>query len=143
MGDAAHLGHLHLTVRDLDRSVAFYETVVGLEERERYENFSFLSFGEHHHDLALRALGDVAATPGPNVGLYHSAWEVTSREALRDVYERVRDRDVQVSPVDHGISLALYFDDPDGNGVEVYLDTREGRDEKWRGRSERFDPLAL
>ena len=118
-------------MRDLDGSVAFYGTVVGLEERERYENLSFLPFGEHYHDLALRALGDVAATPGPNVGLYHSAWEAPSREASRDVYERVRERDVRVSSVDHGISLALYFDDPDGNGVEVYLDTREGRDEKW------------
>ena len=46
--------------------------------------------------------------------------------------------------MDHGISKALYFDDPDGNGVEVYLDTRAERDQRrWSGQNEYFDPLEL
>jgi len=139
-----HLGHLHLKVRDVDRAIEFYRDVLGLELAERHADFAFLTFGEHHHDLALQGVGEGAADPGPGVGLYHSAWEVPDDAALGETYERLRDRGVEVAPVDHGISKALYFDDPDGNGVEVYLDTRASREvEEWSGRNERFDPTAL
>jgi len=70
--------------------------------------------------------------------------EVDDRDALQAVYERLGERGVAVSPVDHGISKAVYFDDPDGNGLEVYLDTREERDrDEWRGHTEPFDPATL
>lgn len=147
-----HLGHVHLKVRDVDRAVEFYRDVLGLDVTERIGRFAFLSFGDHHHDLALQggdgegARGENAApaTRGPAVGLYHSAWEVADGTALQATYERLHDRGVAVSPVDHGISKALYFDDPDGNGVEVYLDTRAENDQfEWQGRNERFDPTAL
>ena len=52
------------------------------------------------------------------------------------------DRGVDVSPVDHGISRALYFEDPDGNGLEACVDTRDADDEEWAGRNRRFDPAA-
>jgi len=144
MADGRHLGHVHLKVRDLERAVAFYRAVLGLEVTERHAEYAFLTFGEHHHDLALQAPGEGAPGPGRGVGLYHSAWEVPDAEALRVTHERLRERDVEVTPVDHGISKALYFDDPDGNGVEVYLDMREARGtEEWTGRNERFDPTAL
>jgi catechol 2,3-dioxygenase len=144
MSDDRHLGHVHLKVRDVDRAAEFYREVLGLGVTERHANFAFLSFGEHHHDLALQGLGEGAADPGPGVGLYHSAWEVSDPAGLRETYERLRERGVEISPVDHGISKALYFDDPAGNGVEVYVDTREGRDiEEWAGRNEPFDPTAL
>lgn len=141
---ADHLGHVHLKVRDLDRSIDFYRDVLDIEVNERHANFAFMSFGDHHHDLALQALGEAADPPGEGVGLYHAAFEVPTREALRATHERLVERDVAVTPVDHGISLALYFDDPDGNGLEVYLDTRERRERpEWRGRNERFDPTEL
>lgn len=139
---ATHVGHVHLKVRDVDRSIDFYRDVLGLTITERHGNYAFLSFGEHHHDLALQGIGEDAAGPGPGVGLYHAAFEVESREALRAVAERLDGRGVAVSPVDHGISEALYFDDPDGNGCEVYRDTRESDGERWQGRNDRFDPLA-
>jgi len=137
-----HVGHVHLKVRDVDRSIDFYREVLALSVTERHGNYAFLSFGEHHHDLALQGIGEDAAGPGPGVGLYHAAFEVDSREALRAVAERLDERGVAISPVDHGISEALYFDDPDGNGCEVYRDTRESHDERWQGRNERFDPLS-
>jgi len=138
------VGHVHLKVRDVDRAVEFYTDVLGLDVTERAGRFAFLSWGERHHDVALQGVGADAARPGEGVGMYHAAFEVPDRGALRETYERLAARDVAVSPVDHRISLALYFDDPDGNGLEVYLDTREANDRPlWHGENRRFDPLAL
>lgn len=143
----AHLGHVHLKVRDADRAVAFYTDVVpGLTVRERVGGFVFLSAGDPHHELALQAVdGDAAPGPESNaVGLYHAAWEVPDRATLRTAYERLQDRGVAVSPVDHGISEALYFTDPDGNGVELYCDTRAEKDRaEWGGRDRPLDPESL
>ncbi len=138
------VGHVHLKVRDVERSIDFYTAVFDLSVRERYDRFAFLSWGDQHHDVALQEVGSNAPEPGPGVGLYHAAIEVESSDALGQVYEILRERDIPVSPVDHGISKALYFDDPDGNGLEVYIDTRDSNDRtEWSGRNERFDPTAL
>jgi len=144
-GDAPHVvGHVHLKVRDVDRAVEFYRSVLGLDVTERHGQFAFLTFGDRHHDVALQGVGEDAAPPGGGVGLYHTAFEVETESALGAVYERLNERDVPVSPVDHCISRALYFDDPDGNGVEVYLDTRADRDQyEWEGVNRRFDPAAI
>jgi catechol 2,3-dioxygenase len=128
----------------VDRAVEFYRDVLGLDVTERAGRFAFLSFGDHHHDLALQEVGTDAEGPRAGVGLYHAAFEVPDAEALEATYRRLRERGVEVSPVDHRISKALYFDDPDGNGLEVYLDTRAENDrEEWRGENRRFDPGSL
>lgn len=138
-----HLGHVHLKVGQLERSIDFYTDVLDLAVAERQGNFAFLSFGEHHHDLALQAVGTDAPGPGPGIGLYHAAFEVAEPAALGSVAEQLRERDVALHPVDHGISKALYFDDPDGNGLEVYVDTRESGQEQWDGTNAPFDPATL
>jgi catechol 2,3-dioxygenase len=138
------VGHVHLKVRDLDRALEFYQQVLGLEVTERHGSYAFLSFGERHHDVALQELGADADGPGRGVGLYHAAFEVPDAETLAAVHERLQDHDVQVSPVDHGISEALYCSDPDGNGIEIYRDTRIENDQQtWQGRNERFDPADI
>lgn len=148
-GDEPHphmVGHVHLKVRDADRSVAFYTDVLGLDVTERYDRYAFLSWGERHHDVALQEVGSDAPGPGPGhgVGLYHAAFEVDDPAALARIYRTLEERGVEVSPVDHRISRALYFADPDGNGLEVYLDTREENDRyEWRGENVRFDPTDL
>jgi catechol 2,3-dioxygenase len=136
MATDPHLGHVHLRVRELDRAVAFYRDVLDLAVSERLDRFAFLTFGRHHHDVALQAVGPDAAGPGSGVGLYHAAVEVPDRDALDAVHNRLRDRDVATSLVDHGISHALYFQDPDGNGLEAYVDTRNGEDAAWGGQTE-------
>ncbi|MFB6296047.1 MAG: VOC family protein [Halobacteriales archaeon] len=136
------LGHVHLRVRDLDRSLDFYTGPLDLDVNERHGRYAFLTWGEHHHDVALQEVGADAPGPGRGVGLYHAAIEVDDEGALEDIYRRLQERDVRVSPVDHGISRAIYFDDPDGNGLEVYVDAREERDRtEWRGQNEPFDPV--
>ena len=135
-----HLGHVHLKVTDLDRAVDFYTGLLDLDTTERHGNYAFLSFGDHHHDLALQAHPAASSPPPQTTGLSHVAFEVDSVEALGDHYEWLTERDMQVSPVDHGISKAIYVDDPDGNGVELYVDTREADDEQWEGATTRFDP---
>jgi catechol 2,3-dioxygenase len=139
------VGHVHLKVRDLERSLEFYRDVLGLSVTERQGRFAFLAWDERHHDVALQEIRPDAGTPGHgDVGLYHAAMEVTDSDALRAIHERLVERDVRVSPVDHGISKALYFDDPDGNGLEVYLDTRaETGQSEWEGTTDYFDPTTL
>ena len=140
--DGFHLGHVHLRVRDLERALSFYRAVLDLDVSERHGRYAFLSWGDrHHHAVALQAVGADAPGPSRGVGLYHAAVEADSLDRLEAVYGRLRERGADVSPVDHGISKALYFEDPDGNGLELYVDTREERgDGEWRGQNRRFDP---
>jgi len=138
-----HLGHVHLKVTDLDQSVDFYTDLLDLDITERHANFAFLSFGDHHHDLALQAHEDASPPSPQSTGLYHVAFEVDSTEALAAHYEWLTEHDITVSPVDHRISKALYFDDPDGNGVELYVDTRKTDDQEWQGQNRRFDPTTI
>lgn len=133
------LGHVHLEVRDLERSIAFYREVIGLEESERLgETFAFLTSSNDHHTLALQAIGEGAGPAAPGaVGLYHVAFELPSAEALEAALRRLDRRRVPWSAVDHGISWAVYFDDPDGIGLELYVDRRRraaGRP-AWHGTS--------
>lgn len=136
------LGHVHLKVRRLDRAVAFYHDVLGLKVVETMAGqYAFLSLGSAHHDVALQEVGDAApAPPEHGVGLYHSAFEVGSPVELREAMERLERMGVPHVGVDHGISWAVYFNDPDTNGVEVYLDRRAtgGGRESWRGVSTRL-----
>lgn len=136
----ASLGHAHLKVRDLDRAVSFYTRYLKMTLTERVGGqFAFLSSGPAHHELALQALGS-GAPPPPRfaVGLYHLAFEVCDHESFAAAYHELDDAGVPVAAVDHGISWAMYFADPDGNGLEIYWDTRrEGAGvERWNGRSE-------
>lgn len=138
------VGHVHLKVRDVEHSTAFYTDILGLEIEERHGRYAFLTFGTRHHDIALQEVETSTQEPGPGVGLYHAAFEVETVGALVAVYDRLLERGVHVSPVDHGISKALYFADPDGNGLEVYVDTRDRNDQyEWHGQNTRFDPRSL
>ena len=121
------IGHVHLKIRDLQRSVEFYRRYLGLKVTERLgEDFAFMSAGNMHHALALQQVGKQAHAPSrDDVGLYHVAFEVADREALAETWRKLQRDGLRASPVDHRISWAIYISDPDGNGIEVYWDTRQ------------------
>ncbi len=136
------LGHVHLKVRRLERAIAFYRDVLALALVERVPGqYAFLSFGDAHHDLALQGVDEDAPAPLPQgVGLYHSAFEVGSPAELLAALDRLEAAGVPCVGVDHGISWAVYFNDPDANGVEVFLDRRHamGGRNAWNGVSGRL-----
>lgn len=125
------LGHVHLRVADLARSVAFYTDIVGLTLRGYYgDRMAFLANRGYHHHLALNTLYSLSATPAPggHAGLHHSAFVYPDRAALAEAVRRVVAADVEITGAyDHGVSEAVYFNDPDGNGVELCWDRPEGQ----------------
>jgi catechol 2,3-dioxygenase len=123
------IGHVHLTVSDLDRALAFYRDVLGFEVTARYGREAvFLSAGGYHHHVGLNTwAGRGAPAPAPGTtGLYHFAILFPDRRALADAVRRVLDHGVRLEGAsDHGVSEAIYLRDPDGNGVELYRDRPE------------------
>lgn len=121
------IGHAHIKVRDLNIAERFYRAALGLDVRERVaDRFVFLSGTDMHHEIALQAVGPHANNPArSDVGLFHVAFEVSDKRALAECYQRLLEMSIRPVAVDHRISWAIYFSDPDGNGLEVYCDTRE------------------
>ncbi|RLJ59441.1 catechol 2,3-dioxygenase [Litoreibacter meonggei] len=125
---APKLGHVHLQVSDLERSIAFYRDVVGLEVQQSDDRAAFLSFGGYHHHLALNTWRSKGANPAPrgHPGLFHSAFLYPDRASLGQAIIRAVDNGYQLDgAADHGVSEAVYMSDPDGNGVELYRDRAE------------------
>ncbi len=123
------IGHVHLKVADLARSLAFYRDVLGFEVTQRYgEGAAFLSAGGYHHHLGLNtweSLDGKPPAPG-TTGLYHLAILYPERKELADALRRLQRAGIPLDgAADHGVSEALYLKDPDGNGVELYWDRPE------------------
>lgn len=141
------IGHAHLKVRDLDRSIAFYTRFLALRETERVaDHYAFLTGGDLHHEIALQHVGpDAPAPPQHGTGLYHVAFEVPTRRAFAEAYAALTQAGISVATVDHRISWAMYFDDPDGNGLEIYWDTRTEPDgaSLWQGVNRPLPPADI
>jgi catechol 2,3-dioxygenase len=120
------IGHVHLKVADIDRSLAFWRDVLGFELQQRMgDQAAFISAGGYHHHLGLNTWESKGGAPPPrgSTGLYHVAIRYPDRKSLGDALRRVLDAGIPVDGAsDHGVSEAIYLDDPDGNGVELYRD---------------------
>lgn len=120
------IGHIHLKVSDLERSIAFYCDALGFELMQRYgRQAAFLSAGGYHHHIGLNtweSRGGQRPAPG-TTGLYHAAILYPNRRELARALQRLIEHHVQISgAADHGVSEAIYLNDPDGNGLELYAD---------------------
>lgn len=118
------LGHVVLKVRDLDRAEGFYTDVVGLRVTGRLPGrmvFFGVPGNEDSHDLAVWQVGpDAAPAQSRQVGLFHVAWQVERPEDLEALYRHFRARGVTLhGTMDHGTNLSVYFEDPDGNMLEL------------------------
>lgn len=123
------IGHVHLKVADLERSIAFYSGVLGFAVTQRMgTQAAFLSAGGYHHHIGLNtweSLGGPQPAPG-TTGLYHVAIRYPDRATLADALKRLVAAGIDLDgAADHGVSEALYLRDPDGNGVELYWDRPE------------------
>jgi catechol 2,3-dioxygenase len=126
------IGHVHLRVADLERSLGFYCGVLGFALMQRFgTQAAFVSAGGYHHHIGLNTWESLGGSPPPvgSTGLYHVAILYPTRAALADAYLRLREAKVPLDgAADHGVSEALYLRDPDQNGVELYHDRPR---EKW------------
>jgi catechol 2,3-dioxygenase len=123
---ALRIGHVHLRVADLERSLGFYRDVLGLEVTQRIgDGMVFLSAGGYHHHIALNTFESLGGSPPAlgTTGLYHTAFLYPTLAALAEALRRVLAAGIALEgSADHGVSEAIYLRDPDDNGVELSWD---------------------
>jgi catechol 2,3-dioxygenase len=126
------IGHVHLKVADLDRALDFYCNLLGFTLITKMGNDSaFISAGGYHHHIGLNTWYSKNAAPAPvhSTGLFHTAILYPTRKDLAVAFKRLNDAGYPISgAADHGVSEAIYFNDPDQNGVEIYYDRPQ---EQW------------
>jgi catechol 2,3-dioxygenase len=151
--DAAGIGHVHLKVSDLARSLEFYCGLLGFAVTARYrDSAAFLSAGDYHHHLGLNTWESAGASSPPpgQTGLYHVGLRYPTRLDLAVAVKRVVEAGIPLAGAsDHGVSVSVYLSDPDGNGLELTWDRPAldwprdalGRPELWM--AEPFDLTAF
>ncbi|MFT3907855.1 MAG: VOC family protein [Ferruginibacter sp.] len=127
-----HIGHVHLKVANLQRSIDFYCGLLGFEITTLYgKDAAFISAGGYHHHIGLNTWYSKNAAPAPlhAAGLFHAAILYPTRKDLAFIYKRLVEAGYPLTGAsDHGVSEALYLNDPDQNGVELYYDRPK---DKW------------
>ena len=123
------IGHVHLKVADLERALGFYVGVLGFELKQRMgDQAAFIAAGEYHHHIGLNTWQSLGGSPPPpgSTGLFHTAIRYPDRAQLADALRRVVEAGIPITGAsDHGVSEAVYLNDPDLNGVELYRDRPE------------------
>lgn len=131
------IGHVHLKVANLERALRFYRDLLGFELITTYgDKAAFISAGGYHHHIGLNTWHSENAPPASpyGVGLYHTAILYPTRKDLAVIYNRLQKIHYPLTGAsDHGVSEALYLNDPDGNGVELYWDRPK---EQWPYRED-------
>ena len=141
------LGHVVLKVTDLERSEQFYSGVLGMKVSARYDDkgykMTFFSVRNHHELAVMQVTGAEPAGGEQAVGMHHVAFCIgDSMDQLREAQTHLDAAGIAAAPTDHDVTKSLYFDDPDGNTVELAVDVSEG----WRTDPDRIatvEPLEL
>ena len=147
---AVCIGHVHLRVGDLERATAFYRDVLGFDATVYRRHYAFLSAGGYHHHIGLNTWQSEGGTPPPegHTGLLHFAILYPDRRELARAVERLLEHGYPIEGAqDHGVSVAVYLSDPDGNGIELAYDRPRKEWFDSRGnpniKAEPFDPRDL
>jgi len=132
------LGHVVLRVTDLARAERFYNGLLGLPICARYDEngfkMAFFSLGNHHDFAVMEVSGEGSSKSGSAVGLDHVAFNIGKNlDELREAKTMLEAAGIKPTPVDHEVTKSLYFQDPDGNGVELYIDASDA----WRQEPQR------
>jgi catechol 2,3-dioxygenase len=141
------LGHVVLRVTDRARSEEFYNGLLGIPVCARLDHegakMTFFTLGNHHDLAVMEVSGDGSSHSESAVGLHHVAFKIGDDIAdLRKAKVKLEAAGVRLRPIDHEVAKSLYFQDPDGNGVELYVDASD----VWRREPQRvaqIAPLAL
>ena len=124
--ETTRIGHVHLKVADLEKALLFYNGILGFKVTQMMnDSAAFLSAGGYHHHIGLNTWHskDAPQASKSGVGLYHTAILYPGRKELAEVLQRLINAEYPLTgAADHGVSEALYLNDPDGNGVELYYD---------------------
>jgi catechol-2,3-dioxygenase len=143
------IGHVLLRVADLERSKSFYSDILGFEvvEQDPEHGGVFMTLGESGHTIDLFPAKEPELLP-PSArsrpGLQHIAFQVESDEALKDAYFTLQERGVKVTrAMDHVSQKSIYFDDPDGNGLEIYYELPNALEMFRQGREDRDEPITF
>lgn len=126
----SQLGHVVLRVTDLARAERFYNGLLGLPVIGRYDKngfeMTFFTLGNHHDFAIMKVSGEGGPAPGTSAGLDHVAFKIgDDLDQLREARDHLAAAGVATSPVDHFVTKSIYFADPDGNGVELYVDASD------------------
>ncbi len=137
------LGHVVLRVSDRERAERFYGDMLGLPICARYDGegmrMTFFTLGNHHDFAVMEVSGEGSTHSQTAVGLHHVAFKIgDSLDELREAKAKLEQAGVTPNPIDHEVTKSLYFEDPDGNGIELYVDASD----VWRTRPERVAQLA-
>jgi catechol 2,3-dioxygenase len=143
----SQLGHVVLRVTDLERSERFYNGVLGLPIMTRFDEqgmkMTFFTLGNHHDFAVMQVSGEGGHAPETSPGLHHVAFKIgESLDQLREAKAHLEGAGVAVDPVDHEVTKSLYFADPDGNTLEVYIDASD----VWKrepARVAHYEPMEL
>ena len=124
------LGHVVVRVKDRARAERFYGGLLGLPIIARYDEngmkMTFFTLGNHHDFAVSEVSGDCSSNNESAVGLDHVAFKIgTNLDELRQAKKKLESAGVEPSPVDHEVTKSLYFKDPDGNGIELYIDASD------------------
>ena len=123
---STRIGHVHLKVADIPRSLKFYQEILGFQIMQWYGTDAvFISAGGYHHHIGLNTWYSKNGPPAPqrSAGLFHTAILYPTRRDLAFILKRMLEAVYPLTGMsDHGVSEAIYLNDPDGNGVELYWD---------------------
>lgn len=137
------LGHVVVRVTNRERAERFYNGVLGLPICARFDEqgvkMAFFTLGNHHDFAVMEVSGEGGGRSASAVGLDHVAFNIgTTLDELREAKTKLEAAGIQPNPIDHEVTQSLYFEDPDGNGIELYVDTSD----VWRREPQRIAQIA-